>query len=271
MAASNSLHHQLGFLFVRIYYWFYIKYMQWSQWVFQPTGKAYQKFEQKLVIFGDDHALGLGDKMSLGGLPGLADRLSFKLRNDQHIRQFWHVFNFGKFKANTEDWLPSSSTTIAGHKNYFDNILVNDKRLEGFKLAVLLLGSNDEKLARLNPQKSLENIKTIVNKLNEMDVTVIVMTVPTTDPTEDEGQSYNDRLNAQLKAYIEEEKNPKLILGVEIDALNFEYDRVDLYHWDRLHFNEKGFDKMFKDLWDIVKPEMVKVEFKTFQNVLYKN
>jgi hypothetical protein len=37
-----------------------------------------------------------------------------------------------------------------------------------------------------------------------MDVTVIVMTVPTTDPTEDEGQSYNDRLNTQLKAYIEE-------------------------------------------------------------------
>ena len=66
------------------------------------------KFNNQLVVIGDDFAAGEGDGFDFARATGIVKYMGMKLASMSKIRQNWNLYNYGVRGTTTRDWLPVS-------------------------------------------------------------------------------------------------------------------------------------------------------------------
>jgi len=257
-------------------FYLYIKFIEILRWVGQPGKTSKHKFHQKIAIFGDDFALGFGDKIRLGAPIGLSHYLIGEMARDKKIKQFWSVYNLGTFGSTTRDWLPNSETTsVPNHPHLLENWLLENDRVIGCKIVGLMIGFNDHKASPpINKDTTIENIKIITKHLVSLGYKVYLFTIPPPTPPVANGRaaplpdlsidSDHTERSRLIRELIERGEIKDLHLAVEIDASNYEYRRRNLYGPDSPYFNELGYTKITRDWFQIVVSDLIKQEFSAF-------
>ncbi|KAJ3298110.1 hypothetical protein HDU79_000512 [Rhizoclosmatium sp. JEL0117] len=103
----------------------------------------YGKFSHQIVVIGDEIAYGVGDTSRLGAPPGLAKHLCQKLMNEAKVKHIWEIYNQGKSRSTSRDWLPRSERKDGSDsKGYFESVFSN-KKTEQAEVVIIMLGFND--------------------------------------------------------------------------------------------------------------------------------
>lgn len=274
--AEPSINDKLQQLWTNIKAFLYLQLFYVLRWVAQPGKASKHKFHQKLAVVGDEFALGYGDKIRLGPLPGLPYYFMREIARDKKVKQFWSIYNCGVFGSCTRDWLPSSETTsIPNHPHLLENWLTENDRLEGCKIIGLFLGYNDHKASPpISKETTLQNIRIITKHLSDLGYITYIFTVPSPIPLIANGRAaplpdldrdtdHTER-SRFIRDLVESGEIKDLRLAVEIDASNYEYRRRNLYGPDSLYFSDLGYTKIMRDWFQVIVPALVKKEFATF-------
>lgn len=170
--------------------------------------------------------------------------------------------------------LGDSITFYYNAHHYFKNIPVQKSAVSGYtsediinnfnsmvasynpKNVILLIGTNDIERGYSN-QKILNNIKTIVDKVQKMPATIMIQSIYPVNESDEysPGDRRNNRriktLNEQIQAYCKEEKIPYIdvypSLIDEDDNLKKEYTS------DGLHVSDKAYEKITSIIEDYLK------------------
>ena len=152
---------------------------------------------RKVVIMGDDLALGVGDWVMLGRTPGIQGRLNTVLNKDEASRiigrgVIWTAMTCAKAGSTSADWVPVSLMTKEQQKSFatkhrvdsapqakgaslfdkaFNSRVGNHKDAD---VVVIVVGSKD----RCPMKESVENIQKIASALMHLGKSVVVCTVP---------------------------------------------------------------------------------------------
>ena len=150
-------------LFRAVHLAFHVLWLQVSLIV----GRAFVSFvageirssNRKIVVMGDDAAVGVGDWVTIVNYPGINRRLNDTINKDVNTRLigrgiFWNAFNGGKSGSTTEDWLPDrlkSQRTEArrwkliGQYNLFESLFdPNIGEHRDADIVCMLLGMHDK-------------------------------------------------------------------------------------------------------------------------------
>ncbi|KAJ3321108.1 hypothetical protein HDV06_004561 [Boothiomyces sp. JEL0866] len=207
------------------------------------------KFNNKLLIIGDDTAAGTSDKFAFGQIHGIARYFSAAIQKNMTIKQTWRFYNLGIDNSTSRDWLPGGK--------HFKSV----RKHKDAKFALVFLGYNDGRNQnKIKPEETIENIRAILKELEVMNIKPYICTIPTVHEYL-VYDLYGD--NITRNDFIKTLPN-----HLSIDGFNYEYKGKFLYHQDQKHFNEKGYAKIAKDLADLMGNELIKVEFNQFMKCL---
>ena len=149
-------------------------------------------FNRKVVLLGDDLALGVGDWVQFLQTPGCHGRLNRKLNKDVHNRLvgrnvLWTAFSSGVAGSTTEDWLPSAKRNPAsrfwlfgqakkkGGRNIFQSAVGEFGMHGDADVAVLIMGSRD----LCDVKDTVTNLEVILRALSrERGISTVVSTLP---------------------------------------------------------------------------------------------
>ncbi|KAI9146190.1 SGNH hydrolase-type esterase domain-containing protein [Paraphysoderma sedebokerense] len=272
--------------------YFHKYWILFNRFLFEPWVDSKREFSHKIVIIGDEFALGYGDWVVFGGTPGLGSRITSLLQRETKIRQRWRVYNRGEIGSTSESWLPKAEsvgfcfcrtsrtfvnrgTTCRPKKSRKeDNLFAktfDNSRYANADMVVILVGSNDcLKGNQLEPTATLSNIKDIAENLAKSGKFVYVCSIPNFGDTFEaaETRQKNEERNKLLQEWLKSPKYDKIIAGPRLDLSNFEYKRKAFYWFDGVHFNSKGYKKVAEDLTEILLHDCVKIEFAEFSKKL---
>jgi hypothetical protein len=125
---------------------------------------------RKIVVIGDDSAVGVGDWVTLLSYPGLNRRLNDVINKDVSTRLvgrgiFWNAFNGGKSGSTTEDWVPdalkSKRTTarrwkLIGDYNIFESLFdPNVGEHRDADIVCVMLGIHDKAVLAKEQEEDL--------------------------------------------------------------------------------------------------------------------
>lgn len=202
-AATSLLLHRWGQLFRSA---LLLAHILWIQ-AFLVLGRFYvsfvgghiNSFTRKIVVVGDDTALGLGDWVTVLSYPGIHRRLNDRINHDVMKRLvgrgvFWNAFDGGKSGSTTADWIPDRDMTtthpnsqqaklrrkwkLIGTRNIFDSLFdPNVGQHRNADIVVVCLGKYDT-VKKIDVVETQKNLRIIVSQLVKRNKYVIVCTVP---------------------------------------------------------------------------------------------
>lgn len=132
---------------------------------------------KRIVVIGDDNAVGVGDWTMLLSYPGLHRRFNEQIGRESPKGVKWTAHNFAKSGSTTENWLPGGIKIVGKdrHKCLFDCCF--DKYIGAYADAAIVcifLGSRD----RCEPADTVANLKIICMELLRRGKYVLVATLP---------------------------------------------------------------------------------------------
>ncbi|KAI9291360.1 hypothetical protein K502DRAFT_368512 [Neoconidiobolus thromboides FSU 785] len=239
------------------YYLLLLKLTQLSQWIGQPSGTSNNQFVQKLVVFGDDLALGYGDKISFGSGIGLTFYLKTLLFKAKNIKQEWKLFNYGQYGSTSNQWHPEGPL--------FKKYIERNQTIEGAGLFLFSVGMYDVKKSD-DFDLIINNIMETSEKISEFGK-IYIYTIPDLTRNVVLKQEIH-KFNKLLMERINSLNHPNIKLLLQLDSNNYEFKRIDLINGNGTHFNKKGYHKITKDSLDVIINDMVKLEFNAFSKAL---
>ncbi|KAF9915941.1 hypothetical protein BX616_004998 [Lobosporangium transversale] len=267
MGLLSSLFRTIKVFFAVCLFYFKLGFIYLARW-YEPALRTRGNYNHTIIVLGDDHALGVGGYSTIMAGSGVAHKLAREVAKENSIRQSWQIFNRGEYKASTEDWLHPADSKRKERPGLLTNLLQDPKYLKA-EIIIIMLGSYDalQKDPSLTPQDTLRNLELICQTLRRSgneNKSIYLCTIPTAgDDTHLSEDKRADNLlrNQLVEAYLS--KNTDGVLpGLQIDlAGNFEMKRRNLYWQDDRHFSDIGYAKIAKDLFAVIRSDMVKREF----------
>eukprot|EP00758_Cryptobia_borreli_P003094 Tbor_TRINITY_DN3522_c0_g1::TRINITY_DN3522_c0_g1_i2::g.2933::m.2933 len=153
---------------------------------------------RKIVIIGDDTAIGVGDWVTFGQEPGIQGRLNKIINKDVMSRiigrgTLWSCFTYGKSGSTSGDWIPVSvvlptqttesetNGSVSSEKKLTSGVSLFDKAFNpctgvhrDADIVVLIIGSKD----RVTTTETVENIRKIALELLRLNKAVMLTTIP---------------------------------------------------------------------------------------------
>jgi len=269
------------FLTIRAFlhvYWIRVNRFLFESWAVVPGG-----LRRHILVIGDEFALGYGDWITLGKVPGVTRSMESELAKNNKIRQRWRVFNRGVPGSNSSQWLPPSDSKTKSNSQLFSK-LFSQPKYKSVDIVIIIVGFNDLS-AGISPQETAHNIKDITESLAKAGhKLVLVCTIPTYGlpvpelPKQLKGEvtrekigelrRQNEERNTHVMNFLSKAQDKKVIAGLQIDVSNFEYKNPRLYWSDNAHFNAKGYKKLAEDIVDCIVDCCVKIEFSAFSEKL---
>lgn len=258
------------------------------------VGGEISNFNRKLVVIGDDSALGVGDWVTLLSYPGVHRRLNEVINLDTMTRPIgrgvmWNAYDGGRSASMSSDWLPECEMTrelvnlkrkwrLIGTRNLFDSLFdPNVGEHRNADIVIVMLGQHD----RCNPQETKLNIIKICVELMKRNKYVIVCAVPnypyllgTGNGSPSARPSPNaPKLLAEWKARNEALRDA--VKYIQTNVVEFAKERHGMVEFSNIverplpynyfRFNGRflsgrGFDTITKDLLEQLRPMMRRVD-----------
>ena len=229
-------------------------------WLWSDTFTRTGKFRKKILIVGDDNAVGYGDWIICSQTAGVPKYLASEIQEGRHVRFKWICSGSGHLKSTSSDWLPTSGKpsflpwSVRG--NLFSSVFENGPHKD-CSVVVLIVGANDP---GCDSELTAKNCMTIAKQLASRGKRVFICTMPTKGFLEvgkaRKGWVITER-NTELKKSIESEGNPNILLGVDLET----FKRQELFSFTGRHFSSKGYKKLAKDLYTLIKNPLINVEW----------
>lgn len=239
------------------------------------VGGPITTYNRKIVIAGDDMALGVGDWVTFFSYPGLHRRLNDTINSDFSTRLtgrgvFWNAYDGGKSRSTTKDWLPERDVPasdklkrkwkLIGARNIFESLFdPNVGEHRNADIVVLTIGNFD----RCEPKETKQNLVKIIVELLRRNHCVVMLTMPMypsklkNKDDRDLQRQRNEAIReavASVQATLSEERVPMLRLcDIERDAPL----ATDIhYRFDGAYLSGRGYDTVVKPLQEQLIPLM---------------
>lgn len=180
----HSFHLMTHMLWLQVALW-------WGRFYISFVGGSISNFNRKVVIIGDEAALGIGDWVTMGSYPGIQRRLNDAINKDVLRRAvgrgiFWNAYDGGRSTSSTSDWLPACEVTkeisqlkrkwrLVGTRNLFDSLFdPNVGEHRDAEIVIIMLGQHD----RGDPADTKRNLIKIAVELLKRNKYVLICTSP---------------------------------------------------------------------------------------------
>eukprot|EP00759_Apiculatamorpha_spiralis_P055389 PhF_6_TR7646/c0_g2_i1/m.11179 len=128
-----------------------------------------------IAFIGDDMVAGIGDWVTVGGTPGLTEKLEYALRKVSTVRRHWRIVRYGVTQSVTADWSPKSTTSHKKSKNIFEHCFGKESGVFYHAPVVCIcVGSNDT----VDPDITKQHVVEISLALTAMGKHVFVSGLP---------------------------------------------------------------------------------------------
>ncbi|CAM9176291.1 unnamed protein product [Choristocarpus tenellus] len=254
------------------------------------------EYRHKVVIIGDGFAEGLGDWVVLGGIAGLVRFLQRKVVEDDSIRSSWEIVNRGRSGSTSVDWLPDDTNKAFLSRNALSKACVDAE------IFVVVVGTMDvvmdvagmpitamrktalDDFKEDELSETCKNIREVCETLRNLGKRVAVCNVMTSGAGVGKRAGTAKRINRQLILYARStEKGGNNVAGgkggegaggaggettmvrhpVKLIKLNNpRASRDDGRAFDGLHLNSNGYQSFATEVYEIVRPMMIAVEWK---------
>jgi lysophospholipase L1-like esterase len=81
------------------------------RYLYRPTKTS--KFKHKVLVIGDDTAVGFGDWITCGARPGVCPPLQEILRRKRQLQHQWTCVNAGVLGSTSDDWRPDAAESAS--------------------------------------------------------------------------------------------------------------------------------------------------------------
>jgi hypothetical protein len=265
--------------------------LRWGRFYVSFVGGNISNFNRKVVVIGDEAALGVGDWVTMGSYPGIQRRLNDAINKDVMRRPvgrgiFWNAYDGGRSTSSTADWLPSGEVTkeiaqlkrkwrLVGTRNLFDSLFdPNVGEHRDADVVIILLGQHD----RCDPVDTKRNLIKIAVELLKRNKYVIVCTCPNypyllgvrdgqpASPNSSKLHAEHRARNAAIREVV-----PHILEHVLVDAKDRKgmIELVDLvlrplpYNYFRFNgrfLSGRGYDEVTTDILTALTPMMRRVD-----------
>eukprot|EP01060_Flectonema_neradi_P002383 TRINITY_DN11456_c0_g1_i1.p1 TRINITY_DN11456_c0_g1~~TRINITY_DN11456_c0_g1_i1.p1 ORF type:complete len:307 (+),score=44.47 TRINITY_DN11456_c0_g1_i1:61-921(+) len=238
-------------------------------WFWTDTFTSTGKFRKKILVIGDDHAAGLGDWIICTQTAGVPKYLASEIQEGQHVRFKWLCCGAGHMKSTSADWLPTASKPAfmpwSIKKNLFTTVFETGPHRD-CSVVVIMLGSNDP---GCDSEHTSKNVMTLAKELVGRGKRVFICTMPNKGYLEAgkarKGWVITER-NTEIKKAIEKHGDKHLLLGADLES----FKRQELFSFTGKHFGSKGYKKLARDLYSLMKNPLINVEWLSAQPEIQK-
>eukprot|EP01064_Diplonema_japonicum_P009387 TRINITY_DN1688_c0_g1_i1.p1 TRINITY_DN1688_c0_g1~~TRINITY_DN1688_c0_g1_i1.p1 ORF type:complete len:270 (+),score=31.47 TRINITY_DN1688_c0_g1_i1:51-860(+) len=235
--------------------WLAINEALWHPRFFRKT-----KLKRKVVVVGDETAWGFGDWIVCTQTPGYAKYLQQEVASRKDFKFKWTVQSSGVSGATTDDWLPGTGS--GQFEKHFDEHKGTHFDAD---FVVLHLGFHDK---GIHPGKTAKNLMAIAEKLVSQGKRVIIQLLPTrtADGKFRSGWILSER-NTAIKALFKDLKDSHIYLGADIES----FKRPELFCFDGFHLSSKGYRRVAKETYQVLKHPIINIEWLFLQPGLQKH
>eukprot|EP01061_Rhynchopus_euleeides_P021450 TRINITY_DN34986_c0_g1_i1.p2 TRINITY_DN34986_c0_g1~~TRINITY_DN34986_c0_g1_i1.p2 ORF type:complete len:324 (+),score=147.59 TRINITY_DN34986_c0_g1_i1:43-972(+) len=264
-SAVSSLQEKLfrWYLLIRTVvhgFWIMVNQLLWSDKLFR-TGRL----RRKVVIIGDEAALGFGDWIICSETPGFAKYITSEIKQGEHVRFQWRAFSSSHIASTSDEWLPEHEGKpsflgwLCRGKNLFEATFGEGARHADADAVVIMVGSHD---TTKDPEATGRNVVAIAEKLAGMGKRVWINTVPTKGHLgagrAKAGWVLCERNQGIRKFVTEAQKaQPHIYHGVDVEL----YKRDELFAFDSVHLSSKGYRRIAKELYPLMKNPLINIEW----------
>eukprot|EP01065_Artemidia_motanka_P032761 TRINITY_DN39744_c0_g1_i1.p2 TRINITY_DN39744_c0_g1~~TRINITY_DN39744_c0_g1_i1.p2 ORF type:complete len:305 (+),score=97.05 TRINITY_DN39744_c0_g1_i1:99-1013(+) len=221
---------------------------------------------REILIVGDETAVGFGDWIVCSQTPGYGKTLRRELmggggRGPTEIRFTWNVFSVGHLHSTSDDWLPDqtkkpSRLPFLVWKNLFEDTFGPSGRFADCDCVVLHVGLHDR---HKDPEQTAANCMRIAEELIQRGKRVWISGMPVRGHMDRirHGWLLSER-NQAIRQAVTKLGHPYLNFGIDLE----EYRRQDLYTWDSTHLSSRGYSKLGRDMYKLLRWPLVSIEFR---------
>ncbi|KAJ9454529.1 hypothetical protein DIPPA_08533 [Diplonema papillatum] len=243
-----------------------------NDWMWKDRFYRRRNVKRKILIIGDEFASGFGDWVTCGITPGYGKYLDAEIKAKEDVRFEWRAFSEGHPYSTSEEWLPdykgkpASLGFLCWKKNLFAASFGEGALHADCDCVVIHLGYNDK---TPDPEATAQNVMQIARALLEQGKRVWICTMPTRGYLEvgrvRRGWLLDER-NQLLRKAVASAGEEHVHLGPDIE----QYKRNELFCFDSKHLASKGYKRIAKELYTIIKNSLINIEWLFFQPGLQK-
>ena len=236
----------------------------WTDKLFR-TGRL----RRKVLVIGDESALGFGDYVIATQTPGMAKHLQEEIRSHEDVRFKWRAYSAYHICSTSEEWLPTCDTKPKAlswtqlwsgkGKNLFEQTFREGARHGDCEAVILNLGVHD---TGADAESTARNLVAIAEELVRRGKRVWINTLPTRGHLET-GNAKRGWLLAERNTAIRRAvqkahaAHGHIYLGADLET----YKRDELFCFDGVHLSSRGYRRIAKELYPLMKNPLINIEW----------